>query len=335
MPQNLSTDPTVLSDHKALITSIQKGEFLKPCPGTTKGYFCCGYQILTPLTGCGMYCDYCILQSYFDHRHQVQFENFDDLINEINNKIRKWHGVMRVGTGEFADSLFQENNLGLSKKIAELLEPYPNVLVEFKTKSVAIQTLSAIKKPSKVVIGFSMNTPAMINLHEQETASLDARLTAIERCEAMGFYIAIHFDPIFLYPKWNEDYREVVGKIFSYVKNPEKIAWWSMGGFRTSPALKKYLKQTNSHFTIFSSPDLILGEDGKYRYFRPIRVAFYRALQEEIAKYAPQTAVYLCMESPEVWCESGMIDRIPEGLTRYLDDRAEAILGLNQSGREP
>jgi len=329
MPQNPSIDPAILANHKALITSIQKGEFLKPCPGTTQGYFCCGYQILTPLTGCGMQCDYCILQSYFDHRCQVVFDNFDDLQRETEEKLRKWRGVMRIGTGEFADSLFQENNLGLCKKVADLLEPYPNVLVEFKTKSVSIQTLSSIKKPEKVVIGFSMNTPAMITLHEKDTASLDARLEAIRQCEAMGFYIAIHFDPIFQYPNWNEDYREVVGKIFSYIKNPEKIAWWSMGGFRTSPALKKYLKYANSHLPLFALSDLILGEDGKYRYFRPIRVAFYSALQEEIRNYASQTTLYLCMESPEVWEESGMMFRIPQGLVRYLDKKAETILGIS------
>jgi spore photoproduct lyase len=327
-----NSNPAILSDHKALITSVQKGEFLKPCPGTTKGYFCCGYQVLTPLTGCGMQCDYCILQSYFDHRCQVHFENFDDLIAEFNDKIRKWHGVMRVGTGEFADSLFQENNLGISKKIAELLEPYPNVVVEFKTKSGSIQTLSLIKKPEKVVIGFSMNTPAMIGLHEKDTATLEQRLSAITRCEEMGFWVAIHFDPIFLYPEWKEDYCDVVGRIFSHIKDPQKIAWWSMGGFRTSPALKKYLKRTNSHLPLFASSDLVLGEDGKYRYFRPVRVAFYRTLQEEISTHAPQTTLYLCMESPEVWEASGMVGRIPDGLVRYLDKRAEEMLSLGKPG---
>jgi spore photoproduct lyase len=169
----------------------------------------------------------------------------------------------------------------------------------------------------------------MIHLHEKETASLDARLTAIEQCEAMGFYVAIHFDPIFLYDRWKEDYAEVVRRIFLSIKDPRKIAWWSMGGFRTSPELKKYLKQTNNHFKIFSAPDLILGEDGKYRYFRPIRVAFYTTLQEEIRKYSSETTLYLCMESPEVWEESGMLWRIPGGLTRYLDKRAEEMLHLN------
>lgn len=325
------TDPEIHSDRTALITSVQKGEFLKPCPGTTKGYFCCGYQILTPLTGCGMYCDYCILQSYFDHRCQVVFENFEDLQKETAEKLRKWRGVMRLGTGEFADSLFQENKLGLCQKVAELLEPYPDVVVEFKTKSSSIQNLVNIKKPNKVVIGFSMNTSAMINLHEKDTASLEARLDAIKQCEAMGFWVAIHFDPIFHYARWKEDYCDVVRRIFSSIKTPLKIAWWSMGGFRTSPALKKYLKATNCHLPLFSSSDLVLGEDGKYRYFRPVRVSFYSALQEEIRKYGPQTTLYLCMESREVWEASGMLWRIPNGLTRYLDERAEEML---ESGRE-
>ena len=332
MPQNPSIDPTILNDHKALITSVQKGEFLKPCPGTTKGYFCCGYQILTPLTGCGMQCDYCILQSYFDHRCQVLYENFEDLRKETEEKLLKWRGIMRLGTGEFADSLYQENNLGLCRKIAELLEPYPNVVVEFKTKSVSIQNLAKIKRPEKVVIGFSMNTPAMISLHEKDTASLEQRLCAIQQCEAMGFWVAMHFDPIFLYPRWKIDYCEVVRLIFSHVKDPRKIAWWSMGGFRTSPALKKYLKQTNSHLPLFASNDLVLGEDGKYRYFRPVRVMFYRTLQEEINKDAPRTTLYLCMESPEVWEESACFGRIPDGLVRYLDKRAEEMLSLGQQG---
>jgi spore photoproduct lyase len=237
---------------------------------------------------------------------------------------------MRVGTGEFADSLFQENNLGLCKKIADVLEPYSNVVVEFKTKSVSIQNLVHIKKPEKVVIGFSMNTPSMIGLHEKDTASLEQRLAAIQQCEAMGFWVALHFDPIFLYPQWKEDYCDVVKSIFSHIKDPRKIAWWSMGGFRTSPALKKYLKQTNSHLPLFASNDLVLGDDGKYRYFRPIRVAFYSVLQEEIRKHAPHLALYACMESPEVWEASGMSWRIPEGLARYLDKRAEDMLGLTQ-----
>jgi len=317
----------ILSDHTALISSVNKGEFFKPCPGTTAGYLCCGYEILTPLTGCGMYCDYCILQAYFDHRCQVVFENFNDLETEIRQKLSKRSGIVRIGTGEFADSLFQEYNLGLCRKIAALLAPYPNVLVEFKSKSSRIDALAEIKNTRKAVVGFSMNTPEMIALHERDTAPLEARLEAMRRCEEMGFYIGIHFDPLLWHEGWEAGYRIVVRRIFDSIRNPDNIAWWSMGGFRTNPKLKKMLREQNRHFPLFAQGEMILGQDGKYRYFRPIRVAFYRALQEEIMAHHPAIPLYLCMESPEVWRESGMDDRIPNGLVQYLDDRAAVLLG--------
>jgi spore photoproduct lyase len=327
-PLMQTVDPTVLNDHKALITSVQHGEFLKPCPGTTRDYLCCGYQILTPLTGCGMHCSYCILQAYFDHRCQVVYENFGDLEREVERKLSTWRGVIRIGTGEFADSLFQEDNLGLCKKISDVLQPYPNALVEFKTKSASIKSLKRLSAPHKTVIGFSMNTPAMIDRHEQDTAPLQRRLAMLTQCEEMGFFIGIHFDPIFHYAQWEKDYRDVIKRIFEHIKNPDTIAWWSMGGFRTNPALKKLLKRENRHLPLFAQSEMILGEDGKYRYFRPIRTAFYKALQEEIVRCAPRTTLYLCMESSDVWKDAGMLPRIPRGLIDYLDKRAETILEL-------
>jgi spore photoproduct lyase len=318
----------VLKERNAVVRGSQKGEFWKPCPGTTAGYFCCGYQVLTPLTGCGMYCRYCVLQSYLENQSQVVFENFSDLEKEVNNKLAAWKGVVRFGTGEFGDSLYLEDQLHLSDKIAELLDPFPNTLVEFKTKSSNISSLARIRNPRKVVVGFSVNTPSMISLFEQGTVPLEERLAAAKQCLSMGFWVAFHFDPIFRYPEWEQEYRKVVSEIFSAVDDTSRIAWWSMGGFRSPPALKALLKKTNDHLPLYAMGELVQGEDGKIRYFRPVRVEFYSALREEVEKHDPDIPLYLCMESQEVWEESGMIKRIPNGLVRYLDDRAEKILGI-------
>lgn len=318
---------SLVNDRAAIIVSRENGEFWKPCPGTTKGYFCCGYQIITPLTGCGMYCRYCVLQAYLENQAQVVFENIGDLEEEISLKMVKWKGVVRFGTGEFGDSLYLEDKFHLSERIAAVIAPYPNAVVEFKTKSANIGGLAKIKDPRKVVVGFSMNTPAMIGLHERNTSPLEERLKAAQQCCAMGFWVAFHFDPIIYYPEWKREYKEVVRKIFDYIKEPEKIAWWSMGGFRSAPGLKEHLKKANMHLPLFSE-EMIIGEDGKYRYFRPVRVDFYSTLLEEIEKHHAAVPLYLCMESPEVWEESGMMQRIPKGLVRYLDDRAEEMLGM-------
>lgn len=305
-------------------SAVFKGEFWKPCPGTGDGYLCCGYQILSPQQGCGMYCRYCILQVYFERQCRVLFENYGDLEREVARKMAAWRGVVRFGTGEFTDSLFDEDVTGISRKIAATLAPYDNVVIEFKTKSANVATLHEIKRPRRAVIGFSVNTPRVIAMFEKDTASLEARLAAARQCESMGFHVAFHFDPIIWYDGWEEEYRSVVSAIYAQVKNPRAIAWCSMGGFRTNPMLKKYLRTRHEHLPLFSG-EMIIGKDGKLRYFRPYRAALYRTLLDEFEKHDPAVTLYLCMESMEVWNDCGMAGRIPDGLASYLDARAEEM----------
>ena len=313
-------------DHRAGLTAArQKGEFWKPCPGTTGGYLCCGYQIITPMTGCAMYCRYCVLQAYFDDQKRVRFTNIDDLKREITEKMSRWHGVVRFGTGEFADSLHAEEQTGSAVAVAKLLEPYNNAVVEFKTKSAVVNPLAAIPHPEKVIIAFSLNSERMVALMERNTASLDERFSAARRVLAMGFSIAFHFDPIFYYDGWEDEYAAVIDRIYATVADHAKIAWVSMGGFRSNPALKQYLRDRKLHLPLFSG-EMITGADGKIRYFRPIRVALYKGMQKAFFRHDPQAPLYLCMESSEVWEGSGMAKKIPHGLPAFLDSRAQALL---------
>ncbi len=304
-----------------------KGEFWKPCPGTSAPYLCCGYQILTPATGCGMYCRYCVLQAYLDHDHQTVYNNFSDLESEVHQKMASRTGVIRFGTGEFGDSLFLDHLTSFSIRISALLEFY-NAVVEFKTKSINIGNLHKIKNPTKVIIGFSLNASSRIQLLEKKTAPLTERLKAAKKCVDMGFSVAFHFDPMFWFDNCLNEYKEVVNQIVDSIKDPSKIAWVSLGGFRSMPSLKPLLKKSGTHLPLFSG-EMINGADGKLRYFRPFRISLYKSMREEFDRVAPGLTLYLCMESPEVWEQCGLINRIPFGLIRYLDMRAECILNGN------
>jgi len=299
------------------------------------------------MTGCGMYCCYCVLQVYLDNQYQTVFENFDDLEREVHSKMELpeyKNKVVRIGTGEFSDSLFQEKNLGLSKKVADIFDRYDNVLVEFKTKSAGVSTLGGIKNPRKIVIGFSLNTERMVEQLEMGTAPIVERLKAARQCVGMGFSVAFHFDPIVWYDKWEGEYRQTVSMIYDYIADADKIAWCSMGGFRCMPALKGKLRRFGMDLPLFAG-EMILGADGKLRYPRPLRVAFYRVMDSQFKKHQPNAPLYLCMESCEVWEECGMSDRLnnfagaatcrphcinndKNGLTNFLDKRAECILGI-------
>ncbi|MGD9202865.1 MAG: DNA photolyase [Chitinispirillia bacterium] len=327
MYQNISSIPEeVLEERNRIVKKDNNGSFWKSCPGTGDGYLCCGYQIVTPFIGCGMYCSYCILQEYFNFQNYVIFKNIDDLEKEIHKKISYIKGIIRVGTGEFADSLYFEHVHGLSSRIVSILDPYANVLTELKTKSNNINILRKIKNPSKVVIGFSMNTERLIKIHEKGTASLEERVNAAVECEKMGFWVAFHFDPIIWYPQWYKEYEMVIDTIFSKIQDLNRIAWISLGGFRTMPSLKNRLRKYKLHIPLFAG-EMIIGHDKKYRYFRPLRIEFYTTFQNIIEKYFPEITLYLCMESPEVWRDSGLYKRIPDGLVKYLDLRAKDMLG--------
>ncbi|MFW5959825.1 MAG: radical SAM protein, partial [Chitinivibrionales bacterium] len=267
-----------------------RGEFLKRCPGTTADYICCGYNVLSPVIGCGMYCTYCILQAYHGDSMQHVCTNFDDLEEEVHQKIQKRGGVYRIGTGEFADSLYLEDRTGIASRVVEVFNKYDNVLLELKTKSVNVtdKLMRDTEKPYKVIISFSMNTPEMVDHLERDTASIDQRLDMAAEVVKRGFYTAFHFDPMIYHKGWKEGYQDLVKRIFDRIREPDRIAWWSMGGFRSVPALKRHLRRYRSHLSLFSG-EMVLGRDNKYRYIRPIRVGFYSTILEQIQELYPET----------------------------------------------
>ncbi len=89
-------------------------------------------------------------------------------------------------------------------------------------------------------------------------------------------------------------------EIFDRV-DPDSIAWISLGALRMSPDLKEMMRKR------FPGSFLPLGElvpssDGKLRYVKPVRVRMYQLLLSWIrSRASSRTAVYACMERPEVW----------------------------------
>lgn len=277
-----------------------KGDFLKKCPGSD-GQVCCNYFVINFASNCPMDCSYCFLQEYLaDNPALKVFSNVDDLVSEAAGLLGRHRGFFfRMGTGEVADSLALDPYIGFSKEVIPFFAEQPNVLLELKTKSDRVEDLLALDPKGRVLVSWSMNPQRVIEMDEHRTASLEERLAAARRCEGAGYRLGFHFDPIIEYPGWERDYREMVEKIFSTV-DPQRVSWVSMGVLRTSPGLKRAMRER------FPSTRLLTGEqvlcpDGKMRYFQPLRVGIYRKMLGWIRNLAPTTLVYLCMESREVW----------------------------------
>ena len=321
---NQADDP-VQRGKQALYLARNKGGFLKPCPGTRE-YLCCDYQILHTASFCTMDCSYCILQSYFHPPLLQFFINREDLDRELSGLFQEGK-VARVGTGEFTDSLIWEPWTDLTDYLVSRFAEQDKAVLELKTKTVNIDRLEKLDHKRKTILAWSLNTPAVIGSEERGTASLDARLKAASRCQRWGYPLAFHFDPLVIYDGCEDDYRDVIQRLFLRIA-PQNIVWISLGTFRFMPPLKAIIAQRFPDSTL-PYGEFITGLDNKMRYFKPLRVDLYRKMAAWIREAAPDVTVYFCMEDEDVW--ETALDLIPDkdgGVGRLLDESAVRICNL-------
>jgi spore photoproduct lyase len=285
---------------KRLLVARHRGDFLKKCPGSD-GQVCCNYFVINFASNCPMECSYCYLQEYLATNPALKvFSNVGDLLFEADRLLTRHRKFFfRIGTGEITDSLALDPYIGFCAEIVPFFAAQPNVLLELKTKSDRVEGLMGLDPKGRVVVSWSMNPQRVIDAEEHLTASFDERLSAARRCQAAGYKLGFHFDPMIEYAGWENDYQSMVEKIFSVV-DPRGIAWISMGVLRNTPGLKRIMRERFPSSTILSG-EQILCPDRKMRYFQALRVSMYRKMLGWIRSGSPTVFVYLCMESREVW----------------------------------
>lgn len=297
-------NPALARAKRSLILAEHKGHFFKPCPGQqSRGdskNVCCNYFVVNFASNCHMECSYCYLQSYLNFPYMIVYANLDKLLFELDETLSAQPDrLFRVGTGELADSLALDPLSGYSVPLVEFFAQRDNSVLELKTKSDCVEELLGLDHQGRTTVAWSMNPAFIQQTEEHKTSTVEERLHAAARCVDAGYPVAFHFDPIVHYPGWQEGYPEVVKQIFSTVPQ-SAVAWISLGALRLSPTLKEIMKR---RFPKSALPygELILAEDGKFRYFKPIRVEMYQALVGWIEEFGQGTTVYACMERPQVW----------------------------------
>lgn len=311
-------DPVSAAKQTLLLTRNQ-GAFIRDCPGTRR-YICCNYKILHIGTFCPMDCAYCILQTFFHPPLMQFFVNQEDLDDSIDDLFAQ-SGICRIGTGEYTDSLVWDPVYPISEKLITRFSQQDCCVLEIKTKTARIDHLLSLDHRKKTIMSWSLNTPRIIGREERGTAGLISRLEAAARCEARGYPLAFHFDPMVIYPGCTKEYEEVVDLLFSYI-SAENVVWVSLGALRFMPDLKPVIRKR------FRSSKIVYGEfirgcDGKMRYFKPLRIELYRRITARLRNAAPNLTIYFCMEDDEVWKKSmGFTPAEKGGLPNMLADSA-------------
>ena len=320
-------DDPISKGKEILYICKNKGKFVKKCPGT-KFYNCCGYMILHIGSFCTMDCAYCILQSYFHPPVLQYFVNKEDMTSELTSFFSH-HQHLRIGTGEFTDSLIWEPWIDMTDELIPLFARQSSTILELKTKTTEIQNLNRFDHNKKTIMAWSLNTERIIASEERHTTTLEQRLSAAKECEALGYPLAFHFDPLILYEGCEKEYEKVLEQLFSSVSE-NNIVWISLGTFRFMPDLKQIIQHRFPDSKIVYG-EFISGLDNKMRYFKPLRLSFYRQFIKQIRQYAPNVLVYFCMEDDEVWHKTmGFTPKDKGGLANMLDQSAIAHCELKK-----
>jgi spore photoproduct lyase len=286
------------SSKEVLILKKFMGRKFQKCPGSP-GVICCNYYLLNTCFNCLYDCTYCFLNSYLNSYGIVQFINLDELVPAIVDFTDKTDKIVRIGTGEFTDSLMFDEITGISRELIINTACIKNLFLEFKTKSANVDHILDIKDKGNAVLAWSLNTEKNISDYEAGASSLEERLEAAYKAQQSGYYIAFHFDPIIKYENYLDDYLKIVDRVFKKF-NPEKLVWISLGCFRYSSGFKDIIKHQYP-FEKLTVQEMFPGIDGKYRYLKQERTQVFKAMSNRIKLYSSRPFVYMCMEGEEMW----------------------------------
>ncbi|RJQ48809.1 MAG: DNA photolyase [Nitrospiraceae bacterium] len=289
-------------DGKQMIRVIpKKGEAMGTCATFNRKYICCLVQVLRSVHNCPFECSYCFLQNYLNDGATKSVSDVDALMDEVRARIgREPEKLFRIGTWELGDSLALEEETGQAAKLILAFAGLKNAVLELKTKSCCVDPIIDVDHRGKTVVSWSLNTRHIIRTEEHRTATLEKRLQAMSRTAQAGYLIGLHFDPMILHEGWQAEYKALVQQVFQAVP-PDNVAWISIGSLRFNPEMKRKM-ENNYPDSRLTCAEIVLGDDAKMRYVKPLRVSMYRhilaALKQHISK---EILIYLCMERWDVW----------------------------------
>ena len=314
-----------LSDgKKVLLLAKNRGRFLEPCPGTKQEYRCCGYAVLNMGTGCPLDCAYCVLQAYLNNPLITLYVNTDDMLSELQGSTQLGRGkIVRIGTGEYMDSLALEHLTDFSHTILPFLRSR-DLILELKTKTTHIEHLLDLEHDGALMVSWSLNAEELTRTQEQGAAPVRERILAARTLVERGYRVGFHFDPLILYPGWQEGYRAVIGLLQEHIP-AHAVAWVSIGSLRYMPALKQVAQERFPATKIYTG-EFVPGLDNKMRYLQDIRLELYREVVARLREYAEDLCIYFCMEHPAVWQKIlGYAPASNAAVKHLLDERVTGL----------
>lgn len=270
---------------------------LGACPVASEGTRCCNLLTLDAVQSCGFDCSYCSIQSFYN-QDKIGFDvNFK---KNLENLVLDPNETYHIGTGQSSDSLMWGNKEGILDALFDFARKYPNVILEFKTKSNNIKYFLENDVPKNIICTWSLNTPTIIENEEHLAATLGQRINAAKKLANKGVLVGFHFHPIVQYENYLEEYADVYKRLISTF-DAKQVVLISFGTLTFIKPVINKIRARNFKSKILQMP--FENANGKASYSLDVKREMFKHAYECFKPWHKDVYFYLCMEDQSLWKE--------------------------------
>ncbi len=242
---------------RTLVVGIKKSLKFQTCKPSAH------YQ-LPLVSGCMGQCEYCYLNTRLGDKPFIKVHvNIEEILDQAQKYIDERKPEITIFEGAAtSDPVPVEPYTHSLKKAILFFGNNENARFRFVTKYNDIDTLLNLEHKGHTEIRFSLNTDTVINSYENFTASRDKRIEASIKVAESGYPMGYLIAPVFIYPNWKEDYRDLLAKVKKSLPNSLKypVSFEVISHRYTSTAKKRILQ-------IFPETNLPMNdEERKFKY---------------------------------------------------------------------
>lgn len=238
--------------------------------------------------GCRFGCSYCYLRGTFYGNIEPVSYPINEITSNLVSCLRREKTPRLFNSGEKMDSLAFPETIRI---ISDIFEEQSLHKLLILTKSGNINTLLD-KSRKQTVFSFSINTPEVSKLWEQNTPSPDMRIKAAKSAYELGNEVRVRIDPIFPIDNWKEYYSDLIDNILSNL-TPTIFTIGTPRGLSKTIRFAKDRTWTK-YFTENSSWGKKIPEEQ--------RIEIYSFLIDKLKGHT----VSICKDTVDIWKKLGM-----------------------------
>jgi len=277
-----------------------------------EGNACPNYWHFSPYGFCPYGCKYCYLAGtkgvWFSPAIKI-YVNLPEMLQEIDKIAMHIKNPTAFYLGKLQDGLALDSLTGYSRAIIPFFAEHKYARMTLLTKSDNVENLLNLDHKGNTILSWSVNPPEIAERFEENTPSIESRLTAMKKVAEKGYPIRAVMMPIIPVEGWQSYYYKFTRRLIAEVP----LKRLTLGGVCIYPNAQKLMESKMSKQNPISAGiKKVSGKsgDGRNRYSHDKRREIYSFILDIVHKLRPDLELALCLEDKILWEETGLRQRL-------------------------